>query len=207
MGRYCLSRANRYPSFPPRRKTLWRSISNQTILTSSLWLRSSQSVTTPRTCSIGRVSSCAIFAARTTRKVGSANAHITNVESGKNTRGNLPNADAVDGQNTAAKSVRRAHGSSIGIGALKHSNDLRLVFIFDRSLHRHLMNQPIRPLTPEHHRPLYPLEPATLASSLLLSIDKRSGFLFDCYSYFFGSVFMILYTAYPASNRSKALYH
>jgi len=52
------------------------------------------------------------------------NAHIINVESGRNTLDNLQNVEGVGGRSTAAKNVKRVHGFSTDIGVLLHLNDV-----------------------------------------------------------------------------------
>ena len=47
----------------------------------------------------------------------SGSAPTGNAANGRNTPGNLPSADGAGGQNTAARSARRAHGAAIGSGA------------------------------------------------------------------------------------------
>ena len=52
------------------------------------------------------------------REGASDNVHTISVGNGRSSQGNLPNAEGVGGQSTAAKSARKVLGSSTGTGVL-----------------------------------------------------------------------------------------
>lgn len=56
-------------------------------------------------------------------EAASGNVLTINVASGRNIPGNLRNAEDAGGRNTAAKSVKRAHGSFTDIGVLQLHNE------------------------------------------------------------------------------------
>jgi hypothetical protein len=57
------------------------------------------------------------------REGASDNVHTISVGNGRSSQGNLPNAEGVGGQSTAAKSARKVLGSFTGTGVLLRLNN------------------------------------------------------------------------------------
>jgi hypothetical protein len=137
------------------------------------------------------------------RKAEFGNVHTTSVENGRNTQGNLPSADAAAEQSTAVKSARRAPGSSTDIGALKHSNELRLLLYFSR-LYLDI-NDPTRHQDTKDH-PLYPFWCQRLLHLPNPSVHEHFGTSFSTYIHTFGiSRFCILHSQQMSDQRSPSV--
>src|SRR5947209_16064834 len=118
------------PMFLPRlKKNTRRSTSFLMISTSFPLLRSLPFATIAKICSIGVGWSCATYAGKTILEVVSGNAPTISVVNGRSTHDNLQNAEGVDAQNIAAKTVKKVPGFTIATGVLLPHNSHDCVLV------------------------------------------------------------------------------